>query len=279
MKKSICLLLALVMVLGLCACGSAKVENTESGVEVTVPTPEPTAEPTPEPTPTPEPPFAVKAGLVFTAPHGYDGLLSGQISTVPESVFHDVEYSITAPVITRTPTEGKDAYVTYTVEYAIEHFGVNFDFPAAYTKTYRFFATYLGYRLYDYYSGVEFPSRGLYLDESNQKDGYEYSDPVILHGEQSYEIFCAKTAASEVLHESASAGHHEKFFTHHITIIAVVPEDYDGLMIGIPYKYEQENSIVDQIETNSSLDTDTVEYWDDQENVDKWEFVRLSDYA
>lgn len=50
-RKLICVLLALVLLLGMAACGTAAPEPTPA------PTPEPTVEPTPEPTaePTPEP--------------------------------------------------------------------------------------------------------------------------------------------------------------------------------------------------------------------------------
>ena len=58
MKQTLAMLLALVMILGLCACGTTPVETTEPPVETTAPVEQTPAEPVlsvTEDTPTPSP--------------------------------------------------------------------------------------------------------------------------------------------------------------------------------------------------------------------------------
>lgn len=279
------LLLTLAMLLSLPACGSAAVEKTESGYEVTTieePAAEETAAPTEEPEPTPEPTFAEAQGLIFEAPHAVTKKAQ-QISTLERAKYNDVYASIEPPVIYRTVIENEGGQHARYMINAKASAGVDFVYPAFDGKEgFRYKGYFDGYFLYDSYTGIKFPDRVLNTHE-NDTDSFDYTTMIEYQGKE-YPVAYSQSIIAvwdEGAYESLSGN--RTHFSRNASVLSVytveVPADYDGLILGISTAGTKEKD--DPWATEEEIDDSELHYWHEvgDEEVGDWTFIRVCDYA
>ncbi len=126
------------------------------------------------------------------------------------------------------------------------------------------------YCFYDYYTGAAFFSR-------NMRGNDSYSDNLLI----SYRGKAYPTSYKLTIHSKSGVwlnpyGANDEYDEYHILSITV-PVDYDGLVLALcctePSVKQQLPPLAD------SPDFSEVQYWDDDEHLDNWVFIRVADYA
>lgn len=245
MKKTTVILLAMILVVSLYLC-SASAEGTDG-----------------------TPFFAKEKGFFFVEPHEY-----AEMPTTTAMKAENLDYTargtcrVTAPVISlRRPDEnGNVTYTiqytvnpTYTVQYAASKYVPDWDFE---TWTEEFHP-------FDYYTGLSFFPKN---DEMNREVTIPYKgEDIIVKLSRDYgdKWLPYKNDSSFTVFDQ------EGVFDVRMEITA--PAEYDGLVLGIQCGEPVSEQKYDV--ARGEWDADLGETWDDAENLDNWEFIRVKDFA
>ena len=222
-------------------------------------------------------PITEENGFHFVEPHAYKGQRNGlkEKAGAKDSRVECSTYIATMekPTITRSLPD-REGYVTYTVKYTLKS-GAEFEGPKK-VKDWGITVNTHEFCVLDQYTGqrIKLGDTATKRDEtkkSSEKTEF-YVDGELVTISSNKRVKVKWGDYSWIEYEDSWFGTTE--LTVQMRIRLRVPADYDGLVIGMNPRWVTEGKHREKDEYNND-----VEYWDDFENIEDWEFIRLSDWA
>ncbi len=222
-------------------------------------------------------PFAEEMGLKFVEPREYTVPVT-MYSKTPDIylILSTSDCQLTAPQIS-LEADGED-YLIYTISYTgTAHQKVQLT-PPEEAGTVSWGSTYNEFNVYDYYTGVEIvPDVGSPYNDETKENSRIYT---VDYNDKTAEVSC--TAELTQVRNSSNYWSGIYWVVEDSPVWSTVytiraPRDYDGLMLGIAPNVKE--PAPEDPFAEKEID-DTIHYFgDEDEKVEDYEFIRVSDYV